>query len=213
MKQDPSVYSFPSPVWVCQTKVFICLVSNVKNLFSNKERPGHILICYSLASHRGGPCSLTGLVKWDLWWTKWRWGRFSPSTSVSPANLHSTNCSTIILIYHLGLYNRPEVAAVPGDVSPPPLTTDTTTDLFSKRRNRHIYFIMNQRSTGLDRIAQTFVWSVYLSPAADLAVSWGTTEDILPTGILIGLLMKPIHSPPPYRIIEGLSASTWWSQF
>jgi hypothetical protein len=24
------------------------------------------------------------------------------------------------LIYHLGLYNRPEVAAVPGDVSPTP---------------------------------------------------------------------------------------------
>jgi hypothetical protein len=55
-----------------------------------------------------------------LWWTKWRWGRFSPSTSVSPANLHSTNCSTITLIYHLGLYDRPEVAAVPGDVSPTP---------------------------------------------------------------------------------------------
>jgi hypothetical protein len=31
------------------------------------------------------------------------------------------NCSTITLIYHLGLYNRPEVAAVPGDVSPTPL--------------------------------------------------------------------------------------------
>jgi hypothetical protein len=30
------------------------------------------------------------------------WGRFSPSTSVSPANLHSTNCSTVILIDHLG---------------------------------------------------------------------------------------------------------------
>jgi hypothetical protein len=27
-----------------------------------------------------------GLVKWDLWWTKWRRGSFSPSTSVSPAN-------------------------------------------------------------------------------------------------------------------------------
>jgi hypothetical protein len=38
-----------------------------------------------------------------LVWTKWRWGRFPPSTSVSPANFHSTNCSTIILIYHLGL--------------------------------------------------------------------------------------------------------------
>jgi hypothetical protein len=22
----------------------------------------------------------------DLWWTKWYWGRFSPSTSVPPAN-------------------------------------------------------------------------------------------------------------------------------
>jgi hypothetical protein len=38
-----------------------------------------------------------------------------------PANLHSTSYSTITLIYHLGLYNRPEVAAVPGDASPTPL--------------------------------------------------------------------------------------------
>jgi hypothetical protein len=33
-------------------------------------------------------------------------GRFSPSTSVSPANSHSTGCSTfiiIIIIYHPGL--------------------------------------------------------------------------------------------------------------
>jgi hypothetical protein len=40
--------------------------------------------------NRGGPGSISGLVKWDLW----RWGRFSPSTSVSPANIH--------YIYHLG---------------------------------------------------------------------------------------------------------------
>jgi hypothetical protein len=40
---------------------------------------------------------------WDLWWTKWRWGRFSPSTSVSPANLHSTNFSPVTITYHLGL--------------------------------------------------------------------------------------------------------------
>jgi hypothetical protein len=32
-----------------------------------------------------------------LWRTKWHWGRFSASTSVSPVNLHSTNCSTIII--------------------------------------------------------------------------------------------------------------------
>jgi hypothetical protein len=56
-----------------------------------------------------------------MWWTKWRWGRFSPGTSVSPANFHSTNSSTITLIYHLGLYNRPEVAVVPDHVSPTPL--------------------------------------------------------------------------------------------
>jgi hypothetical protein len=41
-------------------------------------------------------------VMWDLRWAKWQWGRFSPSTSVSPANSHS-DCSTLILMYHPGL--------------------------------------------------------------------------------------------------------------
>jgi hypothetical protein len=39
---------------------------------------------------------------WDMWWTKWHWGRFSPSTSVSPANSHSTDHFTRIN-YHPGL--------------------------------------------------------------------------------------------------------------
>jgi hypothetical protein len=43
-----------------------------------------------IAAARG---SSPGLDMWDLWWTRWRWGRFSPSISVSPANFHSTNCS------------------------------------------------------------------------------------------------------------------------
>jgi hypothetical protein len=30
-----------------------------------------------------------GCDKWDLWWIKWGRGRFSPSTSVSPAKNHS----------------------------------------------------------------------------------------------------------------------------
>jgi hypothetical protein len=43
---------------------------------------------------------------WDLWWTKWHWSKFSLSTSVSPANSHSTDCSTfIITIYHPAWYN------------------------------------------------------------------------------------------------------------
>jgi hypothetical protein len=31
------------------------------------------------------------------------WGTFPPSTSVSPANSHSTDCYTFIIIYHPGL--------------------------------------------------------------------------------------------------------------
>jgi hypothetical protein len=49
--------------------------------------------------------SILGLVKWDLWWKKWRLGRFFPSTSVSPANRHSTKLSIIIITR--GRYNRP----------------------------------------------------------------------------------------------------------
>jgi hypothetical protein len=54
---------------------------------------------------------------WDLWWTKWHWGRFLPAISVSPAKLHSTNCSTIIWDW----YNRPVVATVPSGLSLAPL--------------------------------------------------------------------------------------------
>jgi hypothetical protein len=35
---------------------------------------------------------------WVLWWTKWHWGRFSPSTSDAPATSHSIDCSTFIFI-------------------------------------------------------------------------------------------------------------------
>jgi hypothetical protein len=38
-------------------------------------------------------------VMGDLWWTNWYWGRISPSTSVSRANSHSTDCSAFIIIY------------------------------------------------------------------------------------------------------------------
>jgi hypothetical protein len=52
--------------------------------------------------HRAGPGSVPGQVMRDLWWTKRHKGRFSPSTSVSPANPHSTDCSMLIIIYHSG---------------------------------------------------------------------------------------------------------------
>jgi hypothetical protein len=55
---------------------------------------------YSPASHHGGPGSSPGQVMWDLWLTKWYWGRCSPSTSVFPDNSHSTDCSTFVIIHH-----------------------------------------------------------------------------------------------------------------
>jgi hypothetical protein len=48
--------------------------------------------------HSGEPGSMPGQFMWDLWWIKWRWYRFAPSTSVSPTNSHSTDCSTFIII-------------------------------------------------------------------------------------------------------------------
>jgi hypothetical protein len=57
---------------------------------------------YSPASHRGCPGSSPGHVVCGLRWTKWHCGRFSPSTSVSPANSHSTGCSILAIVYHPG---------------------------------------------------------------------------------------------------------------
>jgi hypothetical protein len=56
-----------------------------------------------LATHRGGPGSLPGSM-WGLRWTKRHWGRFSPNTSVFPAN-HSSDFSIIIVTR--SWHNRP----------------------------------------------------------------------------------------------------------
>jgi hypothetical protein len=70
-----------------------------------------------LLSHRGGPGSRTGSL-WDLWWTKRHWGRFSPITSVSPAN-HSTDFSIIII--PRGWHSRPlSGRSVEWTLIPPP---------------------------------------------------------------------------------------------
>jgi hypothetical protein len=64
-------------------------------------------------SYRSGPGSHPGSM-WGLWWIKRQWGRFSPSTSVSPANHHSANFSIIVVVIITttttttrGRYNRP----------------------------------------------------------------------------------------------------------
>jgi hypothetical protein len=92
-----------------------CWLHNSRTWSIVSAWPHHSSSAWSLASHRGGSGSRPGLVKWDLWWTKWRWGRFSSSTSVSLANLHATKFS--ILTITRGRYNRPEVGDVPSGPS------------------------------------------------------------------------------------------------
>jgi hypothetical protein len=82
-------------------------------------RPCHSSSGQSLAFHLGGPGSSSSPVIWDLRQAKCHWGRFSSRTSVFPANLHSTNCSIITIIW--GRYSRPIVAAVPSTLSLTPL--------------------------------------------------------------------------------------------
>jgi hypothetical protein len=64
------------------------------NIFMYKLLRHHCSDNQSQAPHRGGLGSIPGQIMWDLWWTKWHWGRFSPSASVSAATSHSNNCYT-----------------------------------------------------------------------------------------------------------------------
>jgi hypothetical protein len=72
--------------------------------------------------HSSSTQSLASLVKWNLWWTKWLWGRFLPSALVSTANFYSTKFSILTVTW--GRYSRPEVVDVPSgpglETTPPP---------------------------------------------------------------------------------------------
>jgi hypothetical protein len=65
-----------------------------------------LLLLLLPAFHHGVLGSSPTQNTWDLWWTKWQCNRFSASTYISPAN-HSTECSTLIIIHHLGLCDMP----------------------------------------------------------------------------------------------------------
>jgi hypothetical protein len=59
----------------------------------------------------------------DMWWTKWYWGRFSPSTLISPANSYSNYCS--VITYH------------PRVITMDPLVTDVPSGLSLTHRPSH----------------------------------------------------------------------------
>jgi hypothetical protein len=68
---------------------------------------------------------------WDLWRTKWRWGSFSPSTSVSQPifipSIAPQSPSSIIW----GWYNRPAVAAVPSGLKSHPTKNNKILNIFN----------------------------------------------------------------------------------
>jgi hypothetical protein len=73
----------------------------------------------------------------DLYWTKWQWGRFSPSTSVSLAHSHFTCYSTFIVIITSGAGTLGQlVADVPSELN---LTSPQET---KKKKGREIKRIL-----------------------------------------------------------------------
>jgi hypothetical protein len=87
---------------------------------------------YAFASHRGGPGSIPGQSMWDLWWTKWQWDSFSPSTSVFSCQFHSTGAPLlgkgqeiiiIIVIFITGSHNKPQGCGASVGSAAGPFTT------------------------------------------------------------------------------------------
>jgi hypothetical protein len=52
--------------------------------FRDKSTLIYIYVSPCHSSHRGGPCSNTGEVMWDLWWIKWHWGQVFSEYFVFP---------------------------------------------------------------------------------------------------------------------------------
>jgi hypothetical protein len=78
---------------------------------------------------------------WDLWQTKWRWSRFYPTTTVSPAS-HSTDFSTLIIIHHQGLITMgPTVADIPNGFSFTPTPRNGGEGKKSEIICMHTYFV------------------------------------------------------------------------
>jgi hypothetical protein len=90
-------------------------IFEILSLFVQSKRAE--LSCAQLvmdSSHRGGPGSNPGLVMWEFVMDiSGALDRFSPRTSVSPANLHSICFPTIIFTITRCWHNRPGVAALP----------------------------------------------------------------------------------------------------
>jgi hypothetical protein len=133
---------------------------------SSRRKPAPVPLCPPQTPH--ATRTRNRVVIWDLGWTKWCWGRFSRSTSVSPANLHSTNFSIITLAHYQGWYNRPVVASVP-KVPPHKLKKKTLQLQRVLHRNRYIDWLRDGRPRGRRSSpgSQEFLFSTSSIPALE----------------------------------------------
>jgi hypothetical protein len=95
---------------------------------------------------------------WGLRWTKRHWGRFSPSTSVSPVN-HSTNFSIIIITR--GWHNRPIIGR-----SAEWTQLDSTPPLYQLKKlvyNIPIFALMSAKCYGTLVIIRTSLPTCFLA--------------------------------------------------
>jgi hypothetical protein len=104
---------------------------------------------------------------WVVWWTKQHWGRFSLSTSVSPANHHSTNFSIIIITWgwHYGpigghsaewtqLDSTPHytIPCSMGLLGPPHFRFKDEASMYVRKFSNTVYFYMVQMPKNCIRV-------------------------------------------------------------
>jgi hypothetical protein len=85
--------------WRPHLIMFMCLLQTFRG---NKTHKWNILsiktqLRQSLASHSRGLGSILGQITWDLWWTRWHWGRFPPSTCF-PCQFNGAHLNSPLLL-------------------------------------------------------------------------------------------------------------------
>jgi hypothetical protein len=79
----------------CITTLALCsvpLLCSILQTFSSC----HGLKVKSLASHHGGPGSISSQWKWDMWWRKWHWDRFCSKHITFPLSVSFNWCLILI---------------------------------------------------------------------------------------------------------------------
>jgi hypothetical protein len=74
--------------WTTQHHIAVSSTLDTQDVLMDHRR---LVAGFHVAAVRVRPQAM-----YDMSWTKCHWGRFSPSTSVSPANSYSTNCTADI---------------------------------------------------------------------------------------------------------------------